>query len=200
MQKILKHMLFVSLLFSLGSAEDIKSKSSWGVEINPLSLTILGTGSSIKGFSGVVSHFDNEQGEEIALSLVYLKESEAFDYGDNIFTPTKTINTALHYRKFLSNKTKGFYYGGFASYTYLDGELKDDIRLATVEKFGLGGEIGLRLMKTDSDWSLYWGPALRIGGYLGSNNDIFEKDTLGMDIYDKKLFFDVDFMRIGLRF
>jgi hypothetical protein len=134
--------------------------------------------------------------------LVYFKESDSFNYSNSWKdeTSTKTINTALHYRKFLSNRTKGLYYGGFVSYTYLDGALKNDARLATVKKVGFGGEIGLRLMKPSSDWSFYWGPALRMGGYLGSNNDIFDSDSLGMDIYDKKIFFDVDFMRIGFRF
>ena len=55
-------------------------------------------------------------------------------------------------------------------------------------------------MKTHSNWSFYWGPALRLGTYLGSNNDVFESDSLGMGIYDKDLFVDVDFFRIGFRF
>ena len=55
-------------------------------------------------------------------------------------------------------------------------------------------------MKPMSDWSLYWGPALRIGGYFGSNNDVFEKDTVGMEAYDRKLFLDIDFLRLGFRF
>jgi len=64
----------------------------------------------------------------------------------------------------------------------------------------VGAEIGLRNMKTDTDWSFYWGPSLRIGGYFGSNNDIFYGNNLGFELYDRQFFIDVDFMRIGFRF
>ena len=206
MFNFLKALLFIFLAFSSLFAEELEEKSSWGVEINPTSVLMLGTGSDIKVFSGVVSHFNQEDATEIALSFVYGKDTDIFGSSDYDDSPSynnsssKVANLALHYRKFVGRRTKGFYYGGFGSYTYLDGELKNDNRLATVKKIGLGAEIGLRIMKVDTDWSLYWGPALRIGGYFGSNNNIFNDDTLGFDLYDKQLFIDVDFMRIGFRF
>jgi hypothetical protein len=190
------------LLYTVGTlhATPPTKTKSWGVEINPLSLTILGSNSE-KVFSGVVSRFDNDNATEMALSLVYAKEYSSYNnYYQTNNQMTKTINIALHYRQFIKDQTKGFYYGGFGSYTSLDGKVKDDIHLATVTKVGIGAEIGFRLMKPYTDWSIYWGPALRIGRYFGSNNDVFEGSTLGMSMYDSQLFFDVDFLRIGYRF
>ena len=197
---MIKKIATIGLLSSLLLAENpsLKNNSSIGLEINPLSLTILGTENSSKGFSGAISHFDNAEAREISFSLAYLKEDETNSISYE--SPSEVLNLSLHYRKFLSNKTRGFYYGGFTSYTYLDGKIKNDHRLATVNKFGLGAEIGLRLMKTHSNWSFYWGPALRLGTYFGSNNDVFEHDSLGMALYDKDLFVDVDFFRVGFRF
>ncbi len=197
MSKIFKVLFYLSLGLSLVKADDIK-KNSWGIEINPLSITMLNTNLENQVFSTVVSYFDNEAGREIALSFLYAKEDGLFNIYDS--PSSKTTNIALHYRNFVSQRTKGFYYGGFLSYTQLDGELKDDIRLATVKKLGLGAEIGLRIMKPNSDWSFYWGPALRIGGYFGPNNDVFDMNTIGMDLYDNRFFVDVDFMRVGFRF
>ena len=201
MFKFLKALFFILVTFLSLFAEDLKEKSSWGVELNPFSFTMLGTGSDTKIFSGVVSHFTQEDATEIALSLVYAKDVDVSlgFYSDN--SSSKASNLSLHYRKFVKNRTNGFYYGGFGSYTYLDGKLKNDNRLATLQKVGLGAEIGFRIMKADSDWSFYWGPAFRIGGYFGSNNDIFDNNgNLGFGLYDKQLFLDIDFMRIGFRF
>lgn len=200
MFNFLKALLFMLLAFSSLLAEELEEKSSWGVEINPVSVTMLGTGSDTKVFSGVVSHFNQTDATEIALSLVYAKDVNFFGSSYYNHSSSKAANLSLHYRKFVGSRTKGFYYGGFGSYTYLDGKLKNDSRFATVRKVGLGTEIGLRLLKTDTDWSFYWGPALRIGGYFGSNNDIFYSDDLGFGVYDKQFFVDVDFMRIGFRF
>ena len=195
----MKIFTFLLLIVTLGVTKD---NSSWGVEINPASVTMLSTGTDIKVFSAVVSHFNQKDATELALSFVYAKEYGAIFSGlyEPEDTPSKAFNTTLHYRKFIRNKTNGFYYGGFGSYTYLDGPLKKGNQLATVKKVGLGAEIGLRIMKTDTDWSFYWGPALRIGGYLGPNNNVFYSDDLAFDLYDKQLFVDIDFMRIGFRF
>ena len=201
----MKKIFVIGVLLSsllLGEIPRVKNNNSIGVEINPLSLTLLNSSNRNKGFSGAISHFDNTNTRELALSINYIKtEDNLLDVGYNYYdSPTEVMNISLHYRKFVSNKTNGFYYGGFGSFTYLDGKVKNDNRLATVKKFGLGAEIGVRLMKTHSNWSFYWGPALRLGTYLGSNNDVFESDSLGMGIYDKDLFVDVDFFRIGFRF
>lgn len=198
---MIKKILTTGILcFSLLSAEmPTKNNSSIGVEINPLSLVSLNSKNRDKGFSGAISHFDNNEAREVALSFVYLKEEEELNpfYYES---PTELMNLSLHYRKFTSKETNGFYYGGFGSFTYLDGKVKNDNRLATVRKFGLGAEIGVRIMETHSDWSFYWGPALRLGTYLGSNNDVFESNSLGMELYDRDLFIDVDFFRVGFRF
>jgi len=195
-----KLLLIICLTLSSLFAEELKERTSWGIELNPLSFTMLGTGSDTKIFSGVVSRFNQKDATELALSFVYAKDVDIFtSFYSNHYT-SKVSNLTLHYRKFVSNRTKGFYYGGFGSYTYLDGKLQNDNRFATVTKVGLGAEIGVRIMKTDTDWSFYWGPALRMGGYFGSNNDIFYGNNLGFELYDRQFFIDVDFMRIGFRF
>lgn len=206
MYNILKLLFFIFLSFSSLFAQNLEEQSSWGVELNPVSITMLGTGSDIKVFSAVVSYFNQEDATEIALSFVYGKNTDIFGDSNYDDSPSydnfssKAANLALHYRKFIRNRTQGFYYGGFGSYTYLNGELKNDSRLATVKKVGLGAEIGFRIMDVDTDWSLYFGPALRIGGYFDSNDNIFDDDSLGFELYDKQFFIDVDFMRIGFRF
>jgi len=202
MFKFLKILFFILLTLSSLFAEDSKEKSSWGLEINPVSLLMLGTGSDTKIFSGVVSRFNQDDATEIALSFVYEKDDDGI-FGNSYYyddSSSKVANLVLHYRKFVKNRTNGFYYGGFGSYTYLDGRLRNDNRLATVKKVGLGAEIGFRIMETDTDWSFYWGPAFRMGGYFGSNNDIFDNNNLGFSLYDRQLFLDIDFMRIGFRF
>jgi len=195
-----KLLLIICLTLSSLFSEELQERTSWGIELNPLSFTMLGTGSDTKIFSGVVSRFNQNDATELALSFVYAKNADIFTgFYSNNYT-SKVSNLTLHYRKFVSHRTKGFYYGGFGSYTYLDGKLQNDNRFATVTKVGLGAEIGVRNMKTDTDWSFYWGPALRMGGYFGSNNDIFYGNNLGFGLYDRQFFIDVDFMRIGFRF
>lgn len=200
---MIKKTLTISLICSsILFATEINSKqqTSIGVEINPLSFLSFNKGNDTI-FSGELSYFDNGNATEMALSLAYEKTDTDFIGYSNYFG-SKAMNIALHYRKFVSKRTKGFYYGGFGSYTYLNGKLKDDPQVATVRKLGLGAEIGVRLMKPYSDWSFYWGPALRMGAYLNSssNNGIFDSNSLGMALYDKNVFIDIDFMRIGLRF
>lgn len=202
MSKFLKALFLMLLTLSSLWAEASKEKSSWGVEINPLSFTMVDSESDTKVFSGVVSYFNQVDATEMALSFVYEKDTNNNFYNNPYYDDSfsSVANLSLHYRKFVKSRTNGFYYGGFGSYTYLDGKLRNDNRLATVTKVGLGAEIGIRIMKTDTDWSFYWGPALRMGGYFGDNNDIFASDNLGFSLYDRKFFVDVDFMRIGFRF
>jgi len=188
-----------------------RSEKSWGIEVNPLSLLSLllyddsedeygdPENDEIRGFSGTISYFDNENGVEIAIPMLYIEE-KYWGWDEDQDHHTYNANISLNYRKFISNKTKGFHYGGFAIYSHLNGKVKNDTRYAQVDKFGMGAEIGFRLMKPDGDWSIYWGPSFRLGAYLGSDNDLFIEDTIGMKLYDKQFFWDIDFMKIGLRF
>jgi len=197
-----KILLIGTLTSSLLLAQNSlpKDATSIGIELNPLTILAIGDDSKDTAFSGAISLFDNINASEIALSVAYEKEySDLFGINGSSIV-AEVMDVSLHYRKFARAKTNGFYYGGFTAYTYLDGQLKNDTRLATVEKFGIGAEIGFRLMKTESDWSVYWGPSFKIGRYFGSDNNVFESNSLGMLLYDKDLFIDIDFFRVGFRF
>jgi len=195
-------LLFSFLLYAQEPTVENTNKRSWGIEVNPFGLVSLllyddDSDDEEVGFSGGISYFDNDNGVEIAMPILYLKESYWGWYDEHY---TYTTNISLNYRKFLNNKTKGFHYGGFGVYTRLKGQLKDNDYFTKVDKFGIGAEIGFRTMHTDGDWSIYWGVSMRVGTYLGSDNDLFVEDTFGMIRYDNQLFWDVDFAKIGFRF
>ncbi|NEW60891.1 hypothetical protein GSY74_06305 [Sulfurovum sp. bin170] len=211
MKKIVTALLLFSLILSAKTPMIEKSDSkSWGIEVNPFGLLSLlaydddedeygDAEDEGRGFSATISYFDNENGVEIAIPIFYMEENY---WGWHDAHPHQTYHTniSLNYRKFLGNRTKGFYYGGFGVYSHLNGKVKNDTRYAKVDKFGMGAEIGFRIMNPDGDWSVYWGPAFRMGGYFGSDNDLFVEDTLGMTLYDKQFFWDIDFLKIGVRF
>lgn len=193
-------LLFSFMLYAQTATAESLDKKSWGIEVNPFGLVSLLAYKDEDvelGFSGAISYFDNENGVEIVMPILYLQEQYWGWYNEH---NTYTTNISLNYRKFLSNKTKGFHYGGFGVYTHLNGKVKNDTRFAKVDKFGMGAEIGFRTMRTDGDWSIYWGASLRMGAYFGSDNDLFVEDTLGMTLYDKQFFWDIDFAKIGFRF
>lgn len=201
MNKILKTVLLLSLCYTEGFSETPKDDVSWGVEINPFSLTMFASDGHTKAFSGAVSRFDQSRGEELALSLTYIKDYDYNSLFNQLEQAETAANLSLNYRKFLHQRTSGFYYGGFASYTYLDGEVDDGTgRLATVGKLGAGLELGVRLMKTTSNWSFYWGPSFRAGIHVGPNSDMMVGETYWTAVYDKKVFVDLDIFRIGFRF
>jgi len=201
MKKIILILIYsLTIIYAIEPTPKYISTKSWGVELNPLSilsLLVQDEEDSSKFFSGTLSYFDNENGVEIAIPIFYIQEEYWGNYRDH---NTYNTNIGIDYRKFLHNKTKGLYYGGFAMYSYLDGKLKNDSRYARVDKLGIGAEVGFRLMNSDSEWSIYWGPSIRLGAYLTPHNNIFQEDTFGMEFYDKRFFVDIDFMKIGLRF
>ncbi|MCK4441108.1 MAG: hypothetical protein KAU90_03820 [Sulfurovaceae bacterium] len=66
----MKKVLFLCLLLSTtwGFSQTVTpEKSSWGVEVNPLHFLI--SDSEWQSFSGTISHFDNENGIEIAIPI-----------------------------------------------------------------------------------------------------------------------------------
>ena len=190
----MRKILFMLLLLN-GSS--LYADAEWGVEFNPFRVLVLG--SDWQSFSGTISHFDNENGIEIAIPILYSKEKNTH-YTDGYEDTETALNIDLHYRKYFSgNRIEGAYLGAFGRYTYLDGKVWDRGQYATVEKFGLGGEIGYRV-KDIFNTPFYWGASLSLGGYIGSNNDIFNSSGFALGIDDNKMIIDVELLKVGYEF
>jgi len=178
----------------------VMEKSSWGVELNPFRLLILG--SDWQSYSGTISHFDNETGIEIAMPIFYSKEKNDYYYGyDNSYEDTETILTIdLDYRKYFSqSRTEGGFLGLFGRYAYLDGRVLDRGQYATVQKVGIGGEIGYRV-KNIFNTPFYWGTSFKIGGYIGGDNDIFNNSGFSLGLDDNNLILDIELLKVGYEF
>ncbi len=173
--------------------------SSWGIDFNPFKPLI----SEGNYFSGGLSYFDNKNGIEIGLPINYEKyDKTRSDYGfDSKYNYDEIVlNVDLHVRKFSTDKVSGFFLGMFSRYTYLEGKLENEARLATQHKFGIGIEIGIRIMDI-FDLPLYWGMSVAIGQYFGKSHDIFEDNgSFGLEVDDKETFFDGELLKIGYEF
>ncbi len=192
----LKNVLLISTLLMtnvLHAEED-----SWGVEVNPFRLILLTEGSGSQSFSGTISHFDNSNGIEIAMPIYFSKDKSDYYGGSDNDTET-VLDIDLRYRKYFEKKTEGAYIGGFGRYTYLDGRANDISQYATVKKFGLGLEVGMRV-KRIFDTPFYWGASLGVGAYLGDNNDIFHGSGITMALSDNQYILDVELFKVGYEF
>lgn len=198
MNRFLLIWLFVGSSFLY--AETLKIENSFGIEFNPFRLLV--SNDEWQSSSGTISYFDNEHGVEIAMPIYYSKEkNNYYYYYDTPYKESETVvNIGLHYRKYFSgNRIQGGYLGAFGRYTYLDGKVDYTTQYATVEKFGVGGEIGYRV-KDIFDTPFYWGVSLSIGGYLGSDNDIFNTSGLALGIDDNKYIVDMELLKVGYEF
>lgn len=194
MKKIL-FLLFLCNSFTF--SETLIQKTSWGIEVNPLRLLLLS--GEWKSFSGTISHFDNENNIEIAMPIFYSKENNEYYYSRREDTET-VLNIDLRYRKYFSgNRTEGGFLGLFGRYTYLDGKVWSKSKYATVEKFGLGGEIGYKV-KNIFHTPFYWGTSFSLGSYIGSDNNIFNSSGIELGIDDNKLILDIELLKVGYEF
>ena len=189
-----KKLLICSLLLSSSLFAQPATQSTMGIEINPFRLLI--SNDRWLSVSGTVAHFNNNNGVEIAIPFYYSNESS---YDDYISDETR-FNLDIHYRKYLFDKeTDGLYLGAFGRYTYLDGQAQNSSRYVTINKFGLGIEMGFRL-KSES-LPLYWGASLSTGRYLGNSNNKLRRDVLfdaGFD--DRAFIFDIELLKVGYEF
>lgn len=190
----LKKLLQLLLIFSCFLYAELQPKQNIGIELNPFRLLI--STDRWLSVSGTVAHFNNNNGVEIAIPFYYSNESA---YDDYISDETR-FNLDIHYRKYLFDKeTDGLYLGAFGRYTYLDGQAQNSSRYVTINKFGLGIEMGFRL-KSES-LPLYWGASLSTGRYLGNSNNKLRRDVLfdaGFD--DRAFIFDIELLKVGYAF
>ena len=192
-----KNLAVLLLLGSSCFGTELIEKESIGIEINPFRLLI--SDGSWQSFSGTISHFNDNTGIEIAMPIYYKKKIHNYDTYENHDT---TLNLDIHYRKYFSGtQTEGVYLGGFGRYTYIDAKARNDDQYRTVQKFGIGAEIGLKGKKIFNT-SFYWGASLALGGYLSNDNDMFDRtdifDNLGND--DRKMILDLELLKIGYNF
>lgn len=194
---MLKKIFFlVPLCSSIIFASSIKVKeNSLGIEINPIRLLL--NNDNWTSVSGTLSYFDNHNGTEISMPIFY-----SFDKSHNAYEDEDTLlNIDLHYRRYIyTTETEGLYVGLFGRYTYLDGKARDRLGYVTIQKFGLGAEIGIK-KKRIFDTPFYWGASIMLGGYLGnSNNKLKEGDFFTMELDDKQMIFDLELLKVGYEF
>ena len=193
-----KLAIFLGLMLSCIQAEEPSTNdTTWGVEINPIRVLLLG--SDYKTFSGTLSHFDNDHGIEISLPLFYEQYTEEYEdkvaYHSNKNT---TLNIDLHYRRYFTMKqTEGLYLGTFGRYTYLHGQAYEDTEQITVNKLGFGTEIGFKY-KHIFNTSLYVGASLMIGAYVLGQNDQIASFDFALD--DSPFILDLELLKIGYEF
>ena len=143
-----------------------------------------------------VSYFDKSQKSEISAFVM--------SYSDDIYEESyeknkeqSELHLSLHYRKFFKDRVGGYYYGGFARYSKLEGKLKNEHNRATQSKFGIGGEIGYTSFNLLDYPGLYWGSGLGLGMYVSGEHEIFEKDDM---LGDVRGVFHLDIIRLGYVF
>ena len=149
------------------------------------------------GFMGAgISYFDKSRDSEIFGSFMY--------YEDNVYgvdyerdTTESELHISLHYRKFFKPQIGGYYYGGFARYTKLDGKLKKENSRATQGKVGIGAEVGYTSFGLLNFPSLYWNSGLGVGTYLSGDSNIYARDDM---MGDMSMVFHIDLIRIGYLF
>ena len=156
-----------------------------------------------QGFSGSfglmgfgLSYFDKVKNSEIFGALMtYSDDIYEKDYDEN--TAQSEVDISLHYRKFFKEQVAGFYYGGFAKLTYLEGKVKNEHKIEKQSKVGVGAEVGYTSFGLFNYPSLYWNVGIGLGAYLNGDHEIYEDgDMLG----DFPLAVHMDLLRLGLVF
>ncbi len=210
-KKVLIVLILLSSFTFLNASEESNSskpivKSSWGIELNPFRLpySIVSNGAS---FSAGINYFNYENNYEISIPFTYnCSTVDRFYYEYGEYTDEKydyeevDINLDLHFRKFLTSQVGGVYLGMFGRYTFLEGKLKDDHRFAKVHKFGLGLEVGFRVMGLFRGSPIYWGMSLGSGRYFSKHNGIFDVQGISLYMDDRKYFVDVEVLKFGYEF
>lgn len=186
-------LLMSSFLYG-ASDDDEKVKNSYGIEVNPFRL--FSYGSEWQTFAGTFSCFHNDEGVEIAFPVFYSrKQTMNFNHDD-----TDTLFTFdIHYRKYFEeHKTQGAYWGVFGRYAYLDGKVDAEPLYASVHKFGVGFEVGVRVKRL-FDYPLYWGVSIAIGKYLFGRNRVFSPNATAAN-EDSEVILDGEILKIGYEF
>jgi hypothetical protein len=177
-----KIALLLLLLNTLYGGELDKDKQGFGI-----SYGIMGVG---------VSYFDRVKNSELFATVMYYSD-DIYEKDYNEDTAQKEIHLSLHYRKFFKEQVSGFYYGGFARYSYLEGKIKNKHQIEKQSKVGLGAEVGYTSFGLLNYPTLYWNVGIGLGPYLNGDHEIYEDDDL---LGHFPLAVHMDLLRIGLVF
>jgi len=173
--------------------------NSFGVEVNLIRYLFTLPESGIDTFSGGFNYFNDDYKFEIAIPITYNKVNYTFAYGRYNDYPDTSLTTNIHYRKFLfSQKADGLYIGILSRYTHIKGKLKNSFQIASIDRFGMGGEIGFRIRKKESP--LYFGASFSYGRHFDNYGGIFKHDNFIINMDGKKNFWDIEFFKFGYEF
>ncbi len=149
------------------------------------------------GLMGVgLSWFDKAHHTEILVSYMHFSDDP---YEAN-YDPDKKESErhiSLYYRRFFKPQTGGWYYGGFARLSRLEGKLKGEHSRAEQTKAGIGAEVGYTSFSLFGYEGLYWNTGFGIGPYLSGKSSIFERDSM---LGDVPVVVHMDIFRIGYLF
>ncbi len=155
----------------------------------------IGISYGLLGGAGV-SYFDKIQNSEI-LGAVMGFSDDVYEEDYDANKKQSELHISLHYRKFFKPRIGGFYYGGFARYTKLEGKLKNEHNRATQLKFGVGAEVGYTSFNLLDYPGLYWSSGIGMGAYVSGEHEIFENDEM---LGDFPIVMHLDIIRIGYLF
>jgi len=162
----------------------------WGVEVSPFGLLFLDQGGAL---SGTVSNFSWDRSAEIAFPFYYAADAES--YGTTVF------NLDAQYRRFLSDRQRGFYISGFTRfqhgsyqssnyYTYTD-------ERRTINRLGIGAGIGGRIFSRSG---FYWGWNISYGRFLVGDKIRGSGMPDSFFMLTEDLILDVELVKIGFAF
>jgi len=171
---------------------------SFGIEVNPLRFFLISNG--IDTFSGGFNYFNDENQYELSLPLTYNKIDYQSQYNRYQDYPDTSLTADIHYRKFFFSKTaRGLYMGLLGRYTYIEGKIKNDFKIATMHRFGVGGEIGIRFRNKNDD-HFYGGISIAYGQYFDNDAEEFKHDNFIILMDGKKNFWDFELFKFGYEF
>ncbi len=180
---MIKKALLVSMLTLFLNADALDdSKKGYGISYGLMGLE--------------ASYFNKNQNSEVMVSAMKFSDDE---YEDN-YDPNKDeeeFHLSFHYRKFFKPQIGGWYYGGFARYSKLEGKLKGEHSRATQSKVGVGAEIGYTSFSLFGYNELYWNVGFGIGPYFSGDSELFERDDM---LGDAAVAVHMDIIRLGYVF
>ncbi len=181
---IKKIILIFFFVFGIAHAGELSEKKK-GVA---LSYGLMG--------GAAISYFNKAQNSEIFGAVMHYSD-DIYEKDYDADKEQSELHISLHYRKFFKEKVGGYYYGGFARYSKLDGKLKNEHNRAKQSKLGVGVEVGYTSFGLLDYPDLYWNTGIGIGGYISGDHEIFEDDEM---LGDAPIVAHLDLIRIGLVF
>lgn len=163
---------------------------TFGIEVNPFRLSIIGGFST---FSGTISLFSIDRKAEIAFP-VYM-------YLDDAFINYKSVTVDCHYRYFVKKIQKGPYLSTFVRFAHLYDSGPEN-KKSSINKLGFGVGLGCRVFTKSG---FYWGFSLSTGLYPFSKSNVFVvPEDVDIGLFDPKddsnVIIDIELLKFGWAF